>query len=262
MNHPDFLILPYEILADDRLTLRHIRVLMAIFSWRKKNTNLARVSRELLADRTGYQVSRISTITTELSSLGWIEKVGNGGKSQWSEYRVKDVSISTENRYQNGNGNQISNGYQNGNETVPNSVTQTVTNSGRGIDTEVNNSSNNSSEKTRAKKASEKFDLLTELMSRGADASGARDFLLVRKEKKATNTQAAFNRFLKQCEKAGCSVAEAVEICAERGWASFQSDWEGFQSELNSLRGISVPQKQTSMPLTGSDIDTAWEDDL
>lgn len=171
---PDYLILPYEILSDERLTLRHIRVLMAIFSWRKKSTGLARVSRTLLAERTNYPLTRISKITSELVKLGWIQKVGNGGKSQWSEYIIKDVSEyffspkntnqdDSSNGYQNGNGNQFgngnqngncldgSNGYQNGNQTVTDSVTQTVTKTVTPIDTVVNNSSKNSNEGGRVR---------------------------------------------------------------------------------------------------------------
>ena len=135
------LYLPPEIMTDDRLTLRHIRVLMAIFSWRKANTNLARVSRQMIADRTGYPLSRISTITTELEGLGWIKKSGNGGKSQWTEYRVRELqNFKKKDKSkgdQNGNGYQNGNGNQNGNETVTDSVTQTVTKTVRGIDTGV-----------------------------------------------------------------------------------------------------------------------------
>jgi hypothetical protein len=150
-SNPEFLILPFEILSDDRLTLRHIRVLMAIFSWRKKSTSLARVSRETLAERTGYPVTRISEITAQLCDLGWIEKSGNGGKSQWVEYRIKDVENLPLNGYQNSNGYQIGNGYQNGNQTVTDSVTQTVTDSVTRIDT-VNNTEINTDKKKINKK--------------------------------------------------------------------------------------------------------------
>ena len=50
---PNFLFLPYEILSDDRLTLRQIRVLMAILSWRKKNTNFSRNSRVMISEMLG-----------------------------------------------------------------------------------------------------------------------------------------------------------------------------------------------------------------
>lgn len=152
---PDLIVAPFELLSDERLTLRHIRTLLAIFSWRKKNTSVARVSREMLSERTGYPLSRISTLTTELEQMGWLKKTGNGGKSQWSEYQICDIE-NTVNSYQNsnrsiklnnnqnGNGYQFSNGYQNGNQTVTDLDSNgyqfgndTVTNSVRGIDTGI-----------------------------------------------------------------------------------------------------------------------------
>ncbi|OFV47338.1 hypothetical protein HMPREF3179_08580 [Oligella sp. HMSC09E12] len=91
--NPDFIILPFDILQDDRLTLRQIRVLMAILSWRKKNTNVSAISREMIAERTGYQLARISAITAELEKLGWIKKEGNGGRSKWIRYQICEVNL-------------------------------------------------------------------------------------------------------------------------------------------------------------------------
>lgn len=137
---PDFIIVPFDVLADDRLTLRQIRVLMSILSWRKKNTNVSAISREMIAERTGYPPSRVSTITSELETLGWIKKDGNGGRSRWIRYQICDVHINKKdglNDYQNSDcldDERIAetvtvtktetvtdsdlNGYQNGNETV------------------------------------------------------------------------------------------------------------------------------------------------
>jgi hypothetical protein len=125
---PDVLIMPTQIMCDDRLTFRHIKVLMAIFSWRKANTNLARVSRDMLSERSGFPLTRISTITTELEELGWIKKTGNGGKSQWSEYRVRELKNFKKKDKPNGN--------QNSNDTVTKTVTLGVTKTVTGIDTE------------------------------------------------------------------------------------------------------------------------------
>jgi hypothetical protein len=150
---PDLIVCPFELLSDERLTLRHIRTLLAIFSWRKKNTSTARVSREMLSERTGYPLSRISNLTTELEQMGWLKKIGNGGKSQWSEYQICDIEstlnsdqnsnrIEPSNSDQNGNGIEPSNGYQIGNQTVTDLDSngdrignQTVTKSVTGIDT-------------------------------------------------------------------------------------------------------------------------------
>ncbi len=119
-RNPQFIFAPYEILQDSRLSLRQIRVLLAILSWRKRNTNLARVSRAILSGKTGYPPQRISQITSQLVKLGWLEKHGNGGRSQWIEYEV-----SAQNGDQFGNGNQF--GIETDTESVTQKVTETVT---------------------------------------------------------------------------------------------------------------------------------------
>lgn len=136
------LYLPPEILTDTRLNLRHIRTLMAIFSWRKSNTNLSRVSRAMLSERTGYPVNKISAITSELATLGWVEKLGNGGRSQWCEYRVKDLQktlIKSVNPTQNREGFKSVNPTRNGegfNTLNPTQIGDlTLPDLGRGIDT-------------------------------------------------------------------------------------------------------------------------------
>ena len=98
-TYPPFLITPFEILTDKRLTLRQIRVLMAICSWRKSNTNLARISRQMISDRTGYSLTRVTDITTSLVKIGWLKKSGNLGKKQWSEYQLQELKSGT---FQNG----------------------------------------------------------------------------------------------------------------------------------------------------------------
>lgn len=119
-RNPQFIFAPYEILQDTRLSLRQIRVLLAILSWRKRNTNLARVSRAILSEKTGYPPQRISQITSQLVKLGWLEKHGNGGRSQWIEYEV-----SAQNGDQFGNGNQF--GIETDTESVTQKVAETVT---------------------------------------------------------------------------------------------------------------------------------------
>jgi len=131
-NNLPNLYMPYEILGDNRLTLRQIRVLMAIFSWRKSNTNIARISREMISERTGYPLTRVSNITTQLEKLGWIEKKGNGGKSKWCQYKVKELR---DYKSKNSNGEHNGNHDQNSNDTVTDSVSQTMTDSDTGIDT-------------------------------------------------------------------------------------------------------------------------------
>lgn len=51
------------------------------------------------------------------------------------------------------------------------------------------------------------------------------DFLKVRKAKKSPVTQTALNGIQREAQKAGKSLAEAIQICCERGWAGFKADW-------------------------------------
>lgn len=88
-------IVPIEVCLDHRLTLTQIRVLVALFSFRNKDTGVAKVKRSTLSERCGYPETRISTTTSELVSLGWIEKEGKGGFSQPSSYRVTTPDLAT-----------------------------------------------------------------------------------------------------------------------------------------------------------------------
>ena len=51
------------------------------------------------------------------------------------------------------------------------------------------------------------------------------DWLRVRKTKKATNTETAYNKFINQVEKSGYSINEVLEKCIEKSWSGFDSDW-------------------------------------
>lgn len=88
-----FAIVPIEVLQDSRLTLWQIKVLVALLSFRNKTTNLTFPSREQLSKRTGIHTANISKTTTELVSLGWLEKEGKGGFSKATRYiiRLPDV---------------------------------------------------------------------------------------------------------------------------------------------------------------------------
>ena len=90
-------IIPIEVALDHRLTLRDVRVLIALYSFRGKSTDTVWPTRATLAKRCGYPETRISTITSRLVSLGWLCKEGVGGHSKATRYHltVPDVDEST-----------------------------------------------------------------------------------------------------------------------------------------------------------------------
>lgn len=69
------------------------------------------------------------------------------------------------------------------------------------------------------------FDFLEALKSIGVSESVARDWLAVRKTKRATNTKTAFERIKAEIAKSGRSADECIRTAAEKSWQGFQADW-------------------------------------
>jgi hypothetical protein len=88
-----FSVVPLEATADKRLTLEQLKVLIALFSFRTKETDVVWPSRAALSERTGIHVENITKATTALAELGWLEKTGNRGKSRSSQYELMIPSI-------------------------------------------------------------------------------------------------------------------------------------------------------------------------
>jgi hypothetical protein len=82
-----FCILPIEVLRDTRLTLRDLRVLIALHAF-KDPAGRCWPSRGLLAALTALPERRITNVTTRLAALGWLSKEGNGGRSRACRYRL------------------------------------------------------------------------------------------------------------------------------------------------------------------------------
>lgn len=88
MDTPIFAIVPIEALKDRRLTLEQLRVLVALFSFRGKNTNTVYPRRQAIAERTGMHLANISSATSALERLGWLTKEGKGGHSKATRYTI------------------------------------------------------------------------------------------------------------------------------------------------------------------------------
>jgi hypothetical protein len=63
------------------------------------------------------------------------------------------------------------------------------------------------------------------LLSYGFKKELVIDYLKIRKNKKATNTETAFNSFISQIEKTGKDKNEIFKIIVENGWSGFKVDW-------------------------------------
>lgn len=93
-------------------------------------------------------------------------------------------------------------------------------------DTEsINNLSKNQSGNLSINKAP-KLSEMDLLKNCGIDGQLAEDFLRVRKAKKAPLTKTALDGILRESALAGISPADAMRICIDRNWQSFNAAWD------------------------------------
>lgn len=59
----------------------------------------------------------------------------------------------------------------------------------------------------------------------GVSESVFKDYLEVRKTKKAKWTETALKGLVREAEKANMTLQEAMELCCARGWVGFKADW-------------------------------------
>lgn len=69
------------------------------------------------------------------------------------------------------------------------------------------------------------FNFKKSFLNLGVQEEILNDWLLVRKKKKSSNTQTAFNSLMKEIEKSNLSTNEAIRISAENSWAGFKNEW-------------------------------------
>lgn len=79
--------------------------------------------------------------------------------------------------------------------------------------------------KPKTELAKPEFNFKNELLFHGADKQKVEDWMLVRKNKKAVNTDTALKGFLTEVNKANITVAEAVRVAAESSWSGFKASW-------------------------------------
>ncbi|CAE6713286.1 hypothetical protein R75461_01161 [Paraburkholderia nemoris] len=80
-------------------------------------------------------------------------------------------------------------------------------------------------EKDKSKPKNIRFDALAHLESLGVEQKIASDWLALRKAKKLAPTETAFAGVLRQAERAGISMNDAVQTCCIRGWGGFEAAW-------------------------------------
>lgn len=87
------------------------------------------------------------------------------------------------------------------------------------------------------------------------DASVARDWIALRRSKKAPVSETAVAGIRKEAAKAGMPLDAALRLCCERGWTGFKSEWLIQKSPDSwadrrdaTLRGLTGANRRASPP--------------
>lgn len=83
--------------------------------------------------------------------------------------------------------------------------------------------SDSDSEKKRKEK--DIFNFKNSLLNLNVEEKYIKDWLLVRKKKKATDSETAFNSIVKQIESSKLTPSQCIELCAIKGWVGFNNSW-------------------------------------
>lgn len=82
-----------------------------------------------------------------------------------------------------------------------------------------------------------KFDFKNKLIVYGFKENLVSDWLKVRKTKKATNTETAFNSFILEIERKPCNINEMLLECVKNSWSGFKHEWIDNLNKKNNGTG-------------------------
>lgn len=99
------------------------------------------------------------------------------------------------------------------------------------------------------KTKNKRFNFKQELIIYGFNEQLVNDWLVVRKTKKASNTETAFKGFVKEIERRSCNINEVLLKCVECSWSGFK--WEWLDNLNRSQNGI-TENKQSVRDLQGA----------
>lgn len=79
------------------------------------------------------------------------------------------------------------------------------------------------------------FDFKQELIKYGFKKNLVDDWLKVRKNKKATNTETAFKSFISEIESRECDINQMLQIAVTHSWSGFKHKWvDNFVNNINN----------------------------
>ena len=160
--------------------------------------------RDLLAKELKMSVQQIRTALSKLELTGevTIESSSQGTKIQLIKYKEYQMPTSEQ-------------------PTSNQPVTNEQPTSNQRVTT--NNKDNKDNKENKENKKEEGFDFLKSIIDLGVEEQVAKDWMVVRKKKGASNTPTAFNRIKKEIEACSATPNECITLVAENSWRGFEA---------------------------------------
>lgn len=201
--------IPIEIWEANDLTWNEKILLMEIDSFTSQGKDCF-ISDEYISSLVGVSERSARTMLSNLIAKGYINRTRFDGRRRFLQSTIS---------------------YQSGKicradlQNLPNTYNQLLN--------EEDKSSSNINKSSR-------YDFKKALLEIGLSLPIAEDWLKVRKEKKAANTETAFKGIQREILKSGLSADECIRIAVERSWQGFKAEWLNNQRSAQSGRKVSV----------------------
>lgn len=255
----DFIFAPIEVITDSNLTGTELKVLLALFSFRGKNTNIVYPSIETIADRVGINdIPRVSKITGSLVKKGWVVKKKRGF-SGCNSYELTVPDIENTLLAETTNNEETTKNVECTNSNLAECTNSNLAESAKYKEEHIEEQKEEyknkdiSITKPSAKKSKNNLDYSCWPSMPSAQVMD--DWIAMRARKKANVSQTVVNAFGKELFEAvaiGYTVDECITQCVVRNWQGFKAAWLINSGETKHAR-------------TETDIrpdDTSWARDL
>lgn len=91
-----------------------------------------------------------------------------------------------------------------------------------------------------------------EIVQAGADRQHAEDWMRVRRQHKAPLTRTSWEAMGREAAKAGFTIGQAVQMCAERGWRGFRAEYVARNQQVRHGTARIDRQLETAALMTGA----------
>lgn len=210
---PNSFQLPNALVDDKYLVeMKGSALAMYIFIVRKTRgwqKECDRISLSQFSEFTGYNKDAVLTGVNKLVDLGLVKRVSFENKTSF--YELNDQPLPPENLLSE-------------NPLAENQLSAAGKPAKLLAENQTHNNKENNLNKTNTGKP-EKFVFKKALIDFGAASNLADDWITVRRNKKASNTETALNGFMSQVEKSGLDVNTVLKICVDNSWSGFKQSW-------------------------------------